>query len=99
MATITFLSADQQPLELPQTEPVRHAMEAASHWATDNDLEVKFALEGEQRLYIHLGGIRLNNWVNLSVITSGDTHAMLEQLDYARFEYRRSASGYGKFDR
>lgn len=99
MATVEFLGADQQPLELPQTEPVQHALDAASKWATDNDLEVKFALEGDQRLYIHLGGIRLNNWVDLKLVTDGDTHAILEQLDYARFEYRRSASGYGKFDR
>ena len=99
MATIKFLGTDQKPLELPKTEGVQHAMTAASKWADENALEVMFALEGEERLYIHLGGIRLNNWVNLKVVTDGETHAMLEQLDYARFEYRRSASGYGKFDR
>ena len=99
MATIKFLGTDQKPLELSQTEGVQHAIAAASKWAEENALEVMFALEGDERLYIHLGGIRLNNWVNLKVVTDGDTHAMLEQLDYARFEYRRSASGYGKFDR
>lgn len=99
MATIQFLNSDQQPLELPQTEGVQHAMTAASKWAEDNKLEVMFALEGDERLYIHLGGIRLNNWVHLQLVTDGDTQGILEQLDYARFEYRRSASGYGKFDR
>lgn len=99
MATIQFLGTDQRPLELPQNEGVQHAITAASKWAEENELEVMFALEGDERLYIHLGGIRLNNWVDLKLVTDGDTHAMLEQLDYARFEYRRSASGYGKFDR
>ena len=99
MATIKFLGTDQKPLELPQAEGVQHALAAATHWAEENELEVMFALEGDERLYIHLGGIRLNNWVNLQLVTDGDTQGILEQLDYARFEYRRSASGYGKFDR
>ena len=99
MATVQFLTSDQQPLELPQTEAVQHVTAAASKWAVENALEVMFALEGDERLYIHLGGIRLNNWVNLQLVTDGDTQGILEQLDYARFEYRRSASGYGKFDR
>ncbi len=99
MATVEFLDANQQPLQLPQTDAVKNATATATRWAQENDLEVKFALEGEDRLYIHLGGIRLNNWVHLKMVTDGDAHGMLEQLDYARFEYRRSASGYGKFDR
>lgn len=99
MATIQFLGSDQQPLELPQTEGVQQTIAAVSKWADENALEVMFALEGDGRLYIHLGSIRLNNWVNLQLVTDGDTQGILEQLDYARFEYRRSASGYGKFDR
>jgi hypothetical protein len=99
MATVEFLDGNQKPLKLAPSEHLKRATDAAMHWATENSLDVKFALEGVDRLYIHLGGIRLNNWVHLKLITEGDTHAILEQLDYARFEYRRSASGYGKFDR
>ena len=99
MATISFQNTDLEPLQLPQTEAVKNVTSAAEKWAEENQLEVAFALEGEDRLYIHLGGIRLNNWVDLKLITDGDTGSVLEQLDYARFEYRRSASGYGKFDR
>jgi hypothetical protein len=99
VAIISFQNTDQEPLQLPQTPAVKSVTDAAEKWAEENQLEVAFALESEDRLYIHLGRIRLNNWVDLKLITDGDADSVLEQLDYARFEYRRSASGYGKFDR
>jgi hypothetical protein len=99
MADIHFLDAKQKPLELPKTDAVKSAVAAADKWADDNNLDVSFALEEDQHLHIHLGGVRLSNWIDLKFITEGDVHSLLEQLDYARFEYRRNASGYGKFDR
>jgi hypothetical protein len=99
VADIRFTDAQQQPLELPKTDAVKTAIAAAQHWADDNSLELSFALENDGRLYIHLGGIRLSNWLDMKFVNEGDVDSMLEALDYARFEYRRSASGYGKFDR
>jgi hypothetical protein len=99
MAEVRFVDAQQQPLELPKTDTVKNAIAATNKWAADNDLELALALENDARLYIHLGGIRLHNWVDMKFINDGDVDSILEQLDYARFEYRRSASGYGKFDR
>ncbi|NJK44258.1 MAG: hypothetical protein HC933_08205 [Pleurocapsa sp. SU_196_0] len=99
MADIHFTDAQQQPLELPDTDAVQQSIAAAQNWADDNSLELSFALESDGRLYIHLGGIRLNNWLDMKFVNEGDVDSILEALDYARFEYRRSASGYGKFDR
>ena len=51
------------------------------------------------KLWVQLGEDRLNYWIHDSTFTEGKHETVEMQMDYARGAQRRSAAGFGKFDK
>lgn len=68
-------------------------------WAERNEFQqVVFWRDGE-KLWVQLGGERLNYWMPGHLLERGTKEDVEMQLDYARGAHRRSAAGYQKFDK
>ncbi|BBN95647.1 MULTISPECIES: hypothetical protein [Deinococcus] len=73
-----------------QTWAQRNAFEHVAFWRDPED---------QHKLWVQLGDDRLNYWIHDSTFTEGKHETVEMQMDYARGAQRRSAAGYGKFDK
>lgn len=97
MATITFLK-NNQPLEL---ENIAVALGIIQNWADRNEFtSLTLHLESENKLRLQLEDEAvLSHWLDLATLHGDDSEIIEQQLDFAKLEYRRRLSGFGRFDR
>lgn len=102
MVAIKFLNeSDGQEFQMTHPKAGRVLQDIQS-WAQANEFDrVAFWRdpEDENKLWVQLGDDRLNYWIHLSTFTEGKHDTVEMQMDYARGAQRRSAAGYGKFDK
>ncbi len=102
MAEIKFIdesNGEEFKITSPNTTKVLDDIQA---WAKLNEFEhIAFWRdpEDENKLWVQLGDDRLNYWIHASTFTEGKHETVEMQMDYARGAQRRSAAGYGKFDK
>ncbi|MBB6097596.1 hypothetical protein HNR42_001013 [Deinobacterium chartae] len=85
-----------------QGAQVQEVVARVIQWADANQYErVVFWREQDapQKLFVQLGDDRLSYWVPESLFLEGRVDEIEPQLDYARGAQRRTAAGYGDFDR
>ena len=102
MADIKFRNeSDGSEFQMPHPKAVR-VLADVSAWAQKNGFEhVVFWRdpEDEHKFWVQLGADKLNYWIHDSTFTDGKHETVEMQMDYARGAQRRSAAGYGQFDK
>lgn len=102
MAEIKFMTeADGREFQMAHPKAAR-VIQDIEAWAQRNDFETVtfWRDEGdEHKLWVQLGQDRLNYWIHASTFTEGKHETVEMQMDYARGAQRRSAAGFGKFDK
>lgn len=102
MIDIKFLN-ESDGQEFRMTHPkAERVLKDIQQWAQANEFEqVAFWRdhEDEHKLWVQLGADRLNYWIHDSTFTEGKHETVEMQMDYARGAARRSAAGFGKFDK
>ena len=102
MAEVQFRN-EQDGSEFQMTHPrAARVLADVRTWADRNGfVHVTFwrDLDDGHKLWVQLGEDRLNYWIHDSTFTEGKHETVEMQLDYARGAQRRSAAGYGKFDK
>lgn len=103
MVTIQFFNeADGKEFSLSGHAKAAQVISDIQKWAQANSVDsVTFWRDAEDahKLWVQLGEDRLNYWIHDSTFTEGKHDTVEMQMDYARGAKRRSAAGYGKFDK
>ncbi|AXG99874.1 hypothetical protein DVJ83_12925 [Deinococcus wulumuqiensis] len=102
MADIKFMNeSDGQEFQMIHPRSAR-VLQDIRAWAAGNGFgRVVFWRDADDahKLWVQLGDDRLNYWIHDSTFTEGKHETVEMQMDYARGAQRRSAAGFGKFDK
>ncbi|WP_161882391.1 hypothetical protein [Deinococcus alpinitundrae] len=102
MTEILFRNeADGSPFQMTQPKAAR-VLDDVQQWAENNGFaQVTFWRDADDanKYWVQLGDDKLNYWIHETTFSEGKHQDVEMQLDYARGAQRRSAAGYGKFDK
>lgn len=97
-----FNESDGKEFSMSQHPKAGRVLDDIRTWAATNQFEVVTFWrdpEDEHKFWVQLGDDRLNYWIHDSTFTEGKHETVEMQMDYARGAQRRSAAGFGKFDK
>ena len=97
MATVEF--RNKQDGQLIEQSGAARVEKIIRNWAERNEFDRVVLSRDGDKLWVQLGDEELNYWMPSHVLNDGREEELEMQLDYARGAQRRSAAGYGKFDK